>query len=136
MSCRFRGRTDRPEDAAENVSNPEDDGADACDDVEDGGGGGDDEGEAGLAGGESRVCCEAAPVQSGPQHSRGCPLLLLLRPTDIDSRGHCSLTSLFHNRFHKSQQFLLVSDFQGLSWAPGKVEQVEIWESYQLLLHS
>ena len=73
MSCRFRGRTDRPEDAAENVSNPEDDGADACDDVEDGGGGGDDEGEAGLAGGESRVCCEAAPVQSGPQHSRGCP---------------------------------------------------------------
>ena len=62
--------------------------------------------------------------------------LLLLRPTDIDSRGHCSLTSLFHNRFHKSQQFLLVSDFQGLSWAPGKVEQVEIWESHQLLLHS
>ena len=61
------------------------------------------------------------------------PLLLLLRPTDIDSRGHCSLTSLFHNRFHKSQQFLLVSDFQGLSWAPGKVE---IWESHQLLLHS
>ena len=67
MSCRFRGRTDRPEDAAKNVSNPEDVRVDAGvgDDVEDAGG--EEEGEAGLAGGESRVCCEAAPVQSGPR---------------------------------------------------------------------
>ena len=69
MSCRFRGRTDRPEDAAKNVSNPEAEDvrvdAGVGDDVEDAGG--EEEGEAGLAGGESRVCCEAAPVQSGPR---------------------------------------------------------------------
>ena len=70
MSCRFRGRTDRPEDAAKNVSNPEGVGLDAGvgddDDVEDAGGE-EEGGEAGLAGGESRVCFEAAPVQSGPR---------------------------------------------------------------------
>ena len=69
--------------------------------------------------------------------ARGCPpLLLLLRPTDIDSRGHCSLTSLFHNRFHKSWHFLLVFGLQGVTWPPGRMEQVEIWESHQPLLHS
>ena len=71
--------------------------------------------------------------------ARGCPplLLLLLRPTDIDSRGHCSLTSLFHNRFHKSRHFFLVFGLQGVTWPPGKVEQVEIWETHHLvLLHS
>ena len=93
--------------------------AGASDDVGDAGG--DEEGQA-VGPGESRVCCEAAPVQSSPHCWRLPPPL---RPTDIDSRGHCSLTSLFHNRFHKSRHFLQVSGLQGATWPPGR-GQVEI----------
>ena len=120
MSCRLRGRTERPEDAAKNVSNPEDVDAGVGDDEVEG----DEEVEVvralqeeERAGCVVKLCRCSLPV----------PRLLPpppLRPTDIDSRGHCSLTSLFHNRFHKSRHFLRVSGLQGVTCAPEKVWQV------------
>ena len=46
--------------------------------------------------------------------------LLLLRPTDIDSRGHCSLTSLFQGRFHRCAFFHVVSRLQVVDWPQGR----------------
>ena len=119
VSCRYRGRTSRPEDAAENVSNLEVFGLDAHvgDDVGDDANGGKGGCRAQERAG-SVVKLRRCSLTSPPPHPPPPPPPP--RPTDIDSRGHCSLTSLFQGRFHRCAFFQVVSRLQVVDWPQGR----------------
>ena len=124
VSCRYRGRTGRPEDAAENVSNLEVFGLDAHvgDDV-----GGDANGGKGGCRAQERagsvVKLRRCSLTSPPPPPPPPP-----RPTDIDSRGHCSLTSLFQGRFHRCAFFRW---FLACRWSTGHKAGIRVWKFFK-----